>query len=261
LTELAATAGYSVDYVNVPWSTSVLDSIAAGQLSLAVFNQERVLEYQALHPSALRILGVFGYSMGGRNFCILAHREGRWAGVTSEEFLNDPRGARLCVGLETDRYTNLLQALGASEQQLGEKGVSLVNVTEPSLDVFRNDRDILLVGGQNTRFEALIAGQYLELVRYESLPYERREWFRRSAANALVTNEAANEDFEREGLQDLYPSLKRSFFANWQDPRLVSELLARVVRDCEFARSDPKDRERIARHILYETYRIGEPVW
>lgn len=228
---------------------------------MAVFNQERVIEFQAAHPSELRILGVFGHSMGGRTFCILAHREGRWAGVSAEEFLSAPQTARICVGLETDRFANMLQAFGMTEEELRQNGVAIVNVAEPSLDVFLNDRDVLLVGGQNSRFEAVISGEYLELVRYESLSEDRREWFRRSSANALVISEGLHDELVGKGLKGLYSSLRREFFANWQDPRSFPNLLDQIIRRCEFARSDPHDRERIARHILYETYRIGEPVW
>ncbi|MDQ6948966.1 MAG: hypothetical protein M3256_22570, partial [Actinomycetota bacterium] len=261
LDQFVDAVGYDVEYVNEPWSTSVLDAVASGHLGMAIFNQERSIEFETSHRSYLRILGVFGYSMGGRNFCILAHREGKWAGVSAEEFLQAPRDARICVGLGTDRFQNLLQAFGRTEPELRRQGVTLINISEPSLDVFLNDRDILLVGGQNTRFEAVISGEYLELVRYESLPNDRREWFRRSAANALVISEDLNAKLLRAGVRDLYPSLKREFFGNWQDPRSFSELLDCVIRDCEFACSHPGDRERIARHILYETYRIGEPIW
>jgi hypothetical protein len=135
-----------------------------------------------------------------------------------------------------------------------------VNISEPTLEVFETDKDALVVGGQNMRFEALLAGDYFELVGYEALDATAREWFRNSSANALI---GSSETLEALGdvAQQLYPELKRRFFANWQDPRHFSGLLRRVIDECDFHRPEPNDREMIARHILYETYRIGEPVW
>lgn len=261
LDEIVAQAGFTVHYVELPWTDALLRAVGEQRLNLAIFNAQLVRNYLAEHTSpTVLALGTLGYSMGGRNFCVLAHRRSRWAGLDTASFLADPSGSRIYVGLHSDRYYNLLRALNMSEEELVSREVQCVNISEPTLEVFETDPDALVVGGQNTRFEALLAGDYFELVGYEALDDAARAWFRNSSANALVASMDTVERLGAAGVS-LFADLKRRFYANWQDPRHFGRLLHRVIDECDFHRVDPGDRERIARHVLYESYRVGEPVW
>jgi hypothetical protein len=255
-------AGYSLHYVELPWTEALLRAVAECRLHFAIFNHLSAREYCANNANdPLVSLGIFGYSMGGKNFCVIASRQGSWGGIETDTFLENPNGAVVCVGIHSDRYRNLLKALALTEDELHERGIRLINIPEPTLEVFETDPDALLVGGQNTRFEALRSGKYFELVRYEALDETRRAWFRESAANTLVASTPMIADLHDRHVDDLFAQLRRNFYANWHDPRQFRGLLDRIINECEFGAADPQEREFVARHVLYETYRIGEPVW
>lgn len=255
-------AGYSVHYLDLPWTDSIVKAIAEERLDLAIFNNRSVMDYRTeTTMGSVHSMGIFGYSMGGKNFCILASRRGRWATVDTNGFLANPRNANIYVGLHSDRFRNLLNVLNITADQLLDKEIRIINLPEPNLDVFDTDPDALIICGQNARFEAMQSGELFELVRYESLDDQIRSSFRDSAANALIASSRCIRDFESSKIVDLFPQLRRNFYSNWQDPRQFPNLLDRIINECEFGGSDPKSREFVARHVLYETYRIGDPVW
>ncbi|MFJ8076852.1 hypothetical protein ACIQ7Q_23650 [Streptomyces sp. NPDC096176] len=111
--------------VQLPWSDNLVRDVSTRLLDAAVYNEQRVLRLieteQAVRDQVVPV-GRVGYSMGGRNFYLLAARGGRWGGVTAEEFLADPAGAQVAVPKHSDMFDNLLAALSTDEAGLADMG-------------------------------------------------------------------------------------------------------------------------------------------
>lgn len=252
-------AGTEPRFVAAPWSSHLLHQLADGDLDLCVYNEAAVVAFAQTHPGVLEVVSHAGYSMGGNNFSVLAKEGSKWDPVTMTNFAGAlSADTRVYVGVNTDRWTNFLTATGLSHAELTTIGVKVINTPEPGLEVLDADPDALLVSGQNARFEAVLRGGVREVIKYHELSDPKRAALRRSSSNVLIVRAETARDLT----WDL-PALAKKFRSSagqvWADEQLLEDLVERLTRVCEFQVSGRRERERIARHVLYETYRAGEP--
>ena len=255
--------GYRTTYVQLPWSDNLIRDVSQRTLDVAIYNELRVnrlRETEEAVRSQVVVLGRTGYSMGGRNFYLLAARHGRWGNTTGSEFLADPSGATIAVPKHSDMFDNVLWAFSTDESGLSEKGVRILDVPHHlGLEQFHLNNDVLAVGGQNLRMHARDDDAYFELLNMDSLPQSAGIRLRASAANVLI----ANRDWLAE--LDVRPNylhgeLMRSFHDVGSDDFRLENLVRELVMHASFpAESSPASRERLVRHVLFESYRLGEP--
>ena len=259
--ELADNFGSSVKFVEAPWSDDVITRCDRGEIDLCVFNRAATDDYMIKNPDhKFQILGDIGFSMGGRNFSALTRKGHPLVGRTVPEMKTQLKGMRIYVGTHTDRYRNLMISLGVSEEFWLENDVTIINVVDPALSIFQTDPDAIIVTGQNTRFEAHLSGNYSELVSFSGLPADVQAQLLHYATNSLIIGPSF---LLRISLSpdDIFASLMGAFQKNWQEIKTRESLTDALVYDCDFGDNSFEDRGTIARHVLYETYRIGRPIW
>jgi hypothetical protein len=249
--------------VQLPWSDNLVRDVSTRLLDAAVYNERRVLRLLETEPSVrdqVVSVGRVGHSMGGRNFYLLATRAGRWGGVTPEEFLADPAGAQVAVPKQSDMFDNLLSALSTDEAGLAEMGVSVLDVPHHlGLELFHLNRDVLAVGGQNLRMHAQENDAYFELLNSDMLPSRTRTRLRSAAANVFIANRAWLEELDLTP-GELHRELMRSFHDCGSDDERYERLVRDLVTHASFPpESVPESRERLVRHVLFESYRWGRP--
>lgn len=242
------------------WSDALLTKCREGAVDIAIYNNRAVERYLNATENADLIHGpVVCHSMGGRNFSMVSHRDHPLVGASSTEFMEVLSGTTIYVGKSTDRYLNLLDALEATEEALERANIRIVNMTDPSIEVLREDPTALICGGQNARFEARISKDFVEVLDFDSLPARTQESLRSRAANCLVYSSRASAligDLEAFG-----DSLVEEFRSSTSSVRNVKKLVELLTHECEFDEAPAADRSAIAQHVLFETYRIGDPVW
>ncbi|MZE79708.1 DUF4145 domain-containing protein [Streptomyces xinghaiensis] len=249
--------------LQLPWSDSLVRDVADRLLDAAVYNEQRILRLletdEAVQDRVVPV-GRVGYSMGGRNFYLLAARAGRWGGATAEDFLADPAGAQIAVPKHSDMFDNLLSALSTDEAGLADRGISVLDVPHHlGLELFHLNRDVLAVGGQNLRMHAREDDAYFELLNSDMLPAATQARLRSAAANVLIANRAWLEELELHP-GELHRELMRSFHECGSDDEKYERLVRDLVAHASFPPETlPGTRERLVRHVLFESYRWGRP--
>ncbi|MFD9422362.1 MULTISPECIES: DUF4145 domain-containing protein [unclassified Streptomyces] len=261
--ELMARHHHRVVSVQLPWSDQLVRDIAQGRLDLAVYNEQRLLsmiEDDTELGSQVVSVGRLGHSMGGRNFYLLAARGGRWGGATAEEFLANPAGAQIAVPRHSDMFANVLSAFSTDEDGLRDMGVRVLDVPHHlGLELFHLNRDVLAVGGQNLRMHARDEEDYFELLHSDVLPVATQLRLRSAAANVLVANRAWLAALGTRP-SELFRELMRRFHEMGADQCLFETLVDDLVAHAAFPhQSSQARRERLVRHVLFESYRLGDP--
>ncbi|MER8043361.1 DUF4145 domain-containing protein [Streptomyces sp. NPDC094032] len=261
--ELLARRHHRVVHVQMPWSDSLVTDVARGLLDLAVYNEQRLLRLLETDPEvAAHVvpIGRVGYSMGGRNFYLLAARDGRWGNTTGEEFLRDPAGATIAVPKHSDMFDNILSVFSTDEEGLAERGIRILDVPHHlGLELFHLNGDVLAVGGQNLRMHAMEDDAYFELLNSEMLPPGAQAQLRSAASNVLLANRRWLEGL-RVPPERLHQEFMRSFHDLSSDEARFEELVRDLVTHASFPlQNTAESRERLVRHVLFESYRLGRP--
>ncbi|HEY9370695.1 DUF4145 domain-containing protein [Streptomyces sp.] len=261
--ELLGRRHHRVVPVQMPWSDNLVTDVARRLLDVAVYNEQRLqrmMETDEEVASQVVRVGHVGYSMGGRNFYLLAARNGRWGRTTGEEFLRDPAGATIAVPKHSDMFDNILRAFSTDEAGLAAKGVRILDVPHHlGLELFHLNEDVLAVGGQNLRMHARENGAYFELLNSEMLPAAAQAKLRSAASNVLLANRAWLEELKVRPEQ-LHQELMRCFHELGSDEARFEELVRDLVTHASFPQeSTPESREELVRHVLFESYRLGRP--
>ncbi|MFJ5722354.1 DUF4145 domain-containing protein [Streptomyces sp. NPDC093149] len=261
--EVMARRNHRVVPIQLPWSDQLVRDVAQGRLDLAIYNEQRLrrmMEDEEDLKARVVPIGRVGHSMGGRNFYLLAARGGRWGGATAEEFLADPAGAEIAVPKHSDMFANVLTAFSTDEAGLREMGVRILDVPHHlGLELFHLNRDVLAVGGQNLRMHARDEDDYFELLNSEVLPSTTQARLRSAAANVLIAGRAWLSAI---GMRpnDLYRELMRRFHDMGADQGRFETVVDDLVAHASFPlQSSPASRERLVRHVLFESYRLGDP--
>lgn len=261
--EVLARRNHRLVRVHLPWSDQLVREVAEGRLDLAIYNEQRLLsmiEEDGELTHRVASVGRLGHSMGGRNFYLLAARGGRWGGATAEEFLADPAGAEIAVPRYSDMFANVLTAFATDEAGLREKGVQILDVPHHlGLELFHLNRDVLAVGGQNLRMHARDEDDYFELLNSDMLPAPTQARLRSAAANVLIANRAwlSSIGFRP---NDLFRELMRRFHDMSADVDRLEATVDELIAHASFPlQSTRGSRERLVRHVLFESYRLGDP--
>ncbi|MEO3750623.1 DUF4145 domain-containing protein [Streptomyces sp. B6B3] len=263
LDHLLARHNHRVTHVQLPWSDNLVHDVSRRLLDLAIYNEQRVrrlMETDETIRSSVVNIGRVGYSMGGRNFFLLAARRGRWGNVTGPEFLAKPAGAQIAVPKHSDMFGNVLAALSTDEAGLRDLGVRVLDVPHHlGLELFHLNQDVLAVGGQNLRMHARDDDGYFELLNSEMLPPATQKRLRMAASNVLIAHRDWLRELEIEA-QDLHRELMRCFHGLGSDESRFQLLVRDLVTHASFPlQSSAESRERLVRHVLFESYRLGEP--
>ncbi|MFE4925333.1 DUF4145 domain-containing protein [Streptomyces sp. NPDC056661] len=258
-----ARRNHRVVAVQLPWSDHLVRDVAQRTLDLAIYNEQRLLRMLDAEEeirSQVVPVGRVGYSMGGRNFYLLAARGGRWGMTTAEEFVADPAGAQIAVPKHSDMFANILAAFSTDEAGLADRGVSILDVPHHlGLELFHLNRDVLAVGGQNLRMHARDDDDYFELLNSDMLPNSAQAGLRAAAANVLMANRSWLDEL-RVQPGELHRELMRGFHDIGSDDDRFEELVHDLVAHATFPQqSSPRSRERLVRHVLFESYRLGQP--
>ena len=79
LEEHQALVDTRVEYEELPWGDILISRVAEGSLDLVVYNEQRGKDFVSSRRNGTVVnAGTLGHSMGGKNFCVLANRLGRW---------------------------------------------------------------------------------------------------------------------------------------------------------------------------------------
>ncbi|MFB7011264.1 MULTISPECIES: DUF4145 domain-containing protein [unclassified Streptomyces] len=261
--EVMARHNQRVVPIQLPWSDQLVRDVAQGRLDLAIYNEQRLrrmMEDEEDLKARVVPIGRVGHSMGGRNFYLLAARGGRWGGATAEDFLADPAGAEIAVPKHSDMFANVLTAFSTDEAGLHEMGVRILDVPHHlGLELFHLNRDVLAVGGQNLRMHARDEDDYFELLNSEVLPSATQARLRSAAANVLIAGRAWLSAIGTRP-NDLYRELMRRFHEMGADQGRFETVVDDLVAHASFPlQSSPASRERLVRHVLFESYRLGDP--
>ncbi|MFE1765750.1 DUF4145 domain-containing protein [Streptomyces angustmyceticus] len=250
-------------HVQLPWSDQLVRGVSQRLLDMAIYNEQRVLrllETEDEVRAQVVPMGRMGYSMGGRNFYLLAARAGRWGNATAAEFLADPAGAQIAVPKHSDMFDNVLAAFSTDEAGLLEMGITVLDVPHHlGLELFHLNRDVLAVGGQNLRMHARDSDDYFELLNSEMLPPRAQHRLRSAASNVLIANRSWLAELRTEA-DELHRELMRCFHAMGSEEARFEEVVQDLIAHASFPQEcGPEGRERLVRHVLFESYRLGEP--
>jgi hypothetical protein len=254
---------YDVNYVQLPWDDELIRQVSEGLLEAAVYNERRIIALMQSHrdiADSITVAGRFGHSMGGRNFYLLASRNGRWADCSAQQFLQNPEGALVAVPKDSDMFANLLVALDVDASDLPSIGVQILDVPHHlGLELFHLNHDVLVVGGQNLRVQASLSPTYFELLNADMLSLSQQKLLWKSAANALIVNNRWLSNIGGSAA-DLHGELLRNFYWTWTDASRYEDGVGALARYASFPQSSTQeDRQRLVKRVLYETYRLGEP--
>jgi hypothetical protein len=252
--------GFSTRMLSFPWSDRLLEELCSGRLDLAIYNKHRTKKFISKCIEPPQILGSFGFSMGGKNFYILAREDSRWASEPREGLETRLRDVTIAVPYGSDIADNVELALRADQAELHARGIHLMNMPASSgLEIFQMGENVLVSAGQNLRVLARFMGGYHEIIGYDSLdPPLQAELLNRSE-NCLVASARANSDLMSAGLGNLFKRLRDNFLIEWTDPEAQQRLLRTLSSLVELDGVTVEIAERIACAIIYETYRIGRP--
>ncbi|MEU7433305.1 DUF4145 domain-containing protein [Streptomyces sioyaensis] len=261
--QLLAQRSHRMVQVQLPWSDHLVTDVSQRLLDLAIYNEQRVLRLREKHEeirSQVIPIGRMGYSMGGRNFYLLAARNGRWGNTTPAEFLANPAGAQIAVPKLSDMFDNILAAFSTDEAGLRDMGVEILDVPHHlGLELFHLNKDVLAVGGQNLRMHARDNAGYFELLNSEMLPPQAQERLRSAASNVLIANHSWLAEIRAQPAE-LHRELMRCFHELSSEKARFEDVVKDLVTHASFPQeSSLASRERLVRHVLFESYRLGEP--
>ena len=250
--------GMATTLLSYPWSDRILNDLSEGSLDLAIYNKIRADKAIKHRSAPIASLGCFGYSMGGRNFYLLARACSPWACAPRGTLLASLRDVTIAVPFSSDIIENVELVLGGSQQELASRGIRFVNIpANAGLEIFHLGNDILVSAGQNLRMLARFTGGYEEIARFDTLPEPIREELALRAENCLVASEPFARKLAAVGVTDLFERLQRNFLAAWHDPKREADLLRDLSSLIDLDGITIDLAERMSRTILFETYRIG----
>lgn len=239
----------------LPWGDGLVERLGDGTLDLVLYNE---LRGRALSESyeSVHCLGIVGYSMGGRNFCMLTNVDSRWATSTLADLREGICDATLVVGRSTDRFQNALDVLGLTEADLDRRRIAVLDIPDAPCSLLESMPDALMVCGQNRRFEVRQHRRLKEVDGFGDVPEDVKALVRRRSANALFVSSRlmdASGVTEKELLLDFARGVSDAWASHYEI------LLDLVAREAEFDSLDMVERREAAQQIIFDTYRFGAP--
>jgi hypothetical protein len=264
LEEILTRLGLSCSRVIWDWSDDLLIGIEEGRVNIAIYNTARTHRFiKEKQASNIVILTDCGYSMGGRNFYVLARRDSPWGAVSGlEAFVRKLRnGAVIAIPENSDMLDNLFEVIKCSPEQLREMGVQVIRIPiSQGLEALDLNPNALLVHGQNVRFQARYRGLYHEVLNYDMLPAAVQAILRKNAGNSLIIDRRLVDKLGLALFQASAEEAKKEFYNAWLDKQRYPALLKEVLAEGgKYGTSNDGEMTYVIEHILYETYRLGRP--
>lgn len=255
-------AGIVTQSASVSWGREVLQAIDAGILDLAIYNNLETIEYLQENPeSTLKIIGSIGASMAGKNFAITVSANSDLVGTPLDELPNKLSGRQLYVGINTDRYRNILAALKMTEEEFIATGVNIIDFPDPPLSIIKNNPMALLVCGQNTRVAAQIDESFVEILNYDTIAAEDKQRFYRASENCLIASARLFKMLKVTPNQ-LIKHFARNLIELHYDNEALDELISYLkISGFTFSEQQEFDCDKLARQIMFETYHVGSRQW
>lgn len=250
--------GFDLDQENYLWTDKILEDLLNEKIDMAFYNKNTALEFNKTHKNKLKILQDIHSAMGGRYFYLLAKKESKWDNIKFSELI-DHFDSQTIIGISknSDRFENLLYILDTTEEQLINKGVKLIDFhSYHGLSIFEMFPDILISAGQDFRYLAEQTGDYIEVINFDNLPIEKKEYFHDNSINSLLVGPGGLKKMKEEDLKIFSNSLINSFFTNINNNDFLSKLKNRLFRHIEKICDDENTVKYIVDKILFETYRI-----
>lgn len=241
------------------WSDNILKDLSIGKIDIAIYNRESCKKFNQTAEIPITILNDMCSSMGGRNFYILA-KKSEWNDCTFEDFKKSlDNNTHIAVAMQSDQYRNLLYALDFDDQELKERGVKILDYhSSQGLSLFNAFPNLLLVSGQNIRYLAQSTGEYFEIVSYDDLPQDKKDFFKANSMNALLVGPAGLEKLKGIDLSQLSCKLLSNFYQNFLNPSRKTSLRDKLSDKLNDFCDNDKVIKYIIDNILFETYRILE---
>lgn len=257
--ELFAKLNIKTQRIQRKWNNQILTDLADNTLDMAIYNRESTLHYIENNPKAdIHILKDVCSSMGGRNFYVLASNKGKWADMTLQQFKDSlGPGVIIAVSRNSDMEKNLLYILDKTLEELQSMGVMLFDYhSDQGLMIFEMNPDILVIGGQDLRFLAEKLGVYTEVISYENLPAEKKDFFNKNSINSLIVGANVYNMCSRELLDAIVNQLMINFYSSNISEKnratIRNKLRPQVRQICP----DDETADYIIQRIMFETYRF-----
>lgn len=244
---------------NVKWSKTILDKLSKGHLDFVDYNESESKSYIEETPNCgLVISKRVCYSMGGKSFAVIVSKNSNLVEIAPENLLSELSGKNVYVSIKSDRFVNLCKILGVTFNEAKELDIHFIDIPDPtSLSILDEDPSSVLVGGQNIRFAAHNNKNYHEILNYDSVTSEMKKYLRDSSSNCIVHS----KDFEKKlniSCDEFFELLIMNFNNLHYNEKGLNNLIYDLEIACDLP-DDLHDNNNIIKHILFETYRIGEP--
>ena len=250
--------GFLVEKHSYKWSDKILMDLQSGKLDVAIYNRESCVTFNKCHGGNIKIIRNVCSSMGGRNFYILASKNGKWKDLTLEQFKQQiDNQTIIAVAKNSDMYQNLLYILDMSEDDILARGVKFIDFhSEQGLDLFNILPDMLLVAGQDIRFLAECKGGFFELISYERIPQQKRAFFYNNSINALLVSSSGMQKMKGIDIERVAVDLMLNFYRNFLQADSLEKIYTVLMDKLNYICDEDDTLKYIVNKILYETYRF-----
>lgn len=250
--------GFTIDRFPYKWSDKILTDMEAGKLDIAIYNKESCLSFNKNNGGSIHIVRDICSSMGGRNFYILASKNGKWRNMTLEQFKQSIDSDTIIgVPKHSDMYKNLLFILDISEEEIVSRGVKIIDYhSDQGLELFKILPDLLIVAGQDIRFLAECIGDYFELISYDYFPQEKKNYFFKNSINSLIISNSAMSKLKNINIEQLGIDLMLNFYRNFMKKDSTDKIYGALVNKLSHICHDEETLKYIINKILFETYRF-----
>lgn len=258
--DLCLTESVHADYISSNWSTNVIDRLEKGKLDIAIFNKELSNKYiSEKNYRNVRAISDIGHSMGGKCFSVVAHNSNK-IDVDYSNILSAFENRIVFIGVKSDRFANFCSMLNLTEAQAHSSNITFIDIPDPdSLEILGLNKEAILVGGQNIRFSAQQNGDFEEIIDFNRLPtFFKRKLFEASQNTILVSNALENKMIA--DAESLVSQLTTNFDKLRMNAPLYDKLVDKLKHSCSFPEG-LEDSETIIKHVIFETYRHGNPQW
>ncbi|WP_298286859.1 TIR domain-containing protein [uncultured Lutibacter sp.] len=259
LEDLCNDESLPVRFLNINWSQTVLDKLSIAKLDFAIYNENESRNYIKTHPeSGLTIYKRICYSMGGKSFSIIVAANSELINVSNKDLLKKLKGKNVYIGINSDRFINFCEILNISPIDAKKSGIHFIDIPDPSsLSVLDENPNSVLVGGQNIRFAAYKDNRYCEIVNYDNVSEKSKKFLRSASSNCIVYSKSLQDKLNI-SCDTFFDNLINNFNNLHNDSDFKENLINHLEIACDLP-DNLNNHHDIINHILFETYRIGEP--
>ncbi len=247
-------------YVPYAWSDKILLDMAADELDFAIYNDSKIDEFLERHTScSFTKVSEFGFSMGGKNFYILGSKDVSLS-KNKKDIISSLKGTTFAVPMNSDIHKNVIDVLGGDVEKLYKSDIRFIDYkTFSGLDVLNISSNIFLSSGQNIRLQAKYRDSHKEVMNFDHS--DEKEKLIKKSKNSLIINNRIVEKIGRDKTYQIVSKIKDNFRKAWNNEFTFQYLLEQLYTQLKEEWSSKEEAYFVIRSILYESYRIGEPIF